>query len=123
MAVRLLKNDNDLSLYMDPNLWRDPKVLALARKVKSYAVPEARGDKNYLTRMAIKLIDGGTVQTHQEYPRGCPLNPVSRDELRKKFKKLAGAVLTKGRIEEIIDKVDRLEKLEDVSELVPLLVR
>jgi 2-methylcitrate dehydratase PrpD len=123
MAVRLLKNGNDLSLYMDRNLWRDPKVLAVARKVKSYAVPEARGDKNYSTRMAIKLIDGRTVQTYQEYPRGCPLNPVTGDELRQKFKKLAGAVLTNDRVEEIIEKVDRLEKLKDASELIPLLVR
>ena len=123
MAVRLLKNDNDLSLYMDRNLWRDPKVLAVAQKVKTYAVPEARGDKNYSTRMALKLIDGRTVQTYQEYPRGCPLNPVTRDELRQKFRKLAGAVLTNDRIEKIIEKVDHLEKLNDASELIPLLVR
>ncbi len=39
LAIRLLRNDNDLSFYMDPKLWADPKVLALAKKVKSYAVP------------------------------------------------------------------------------------
>jgi 2-methylcitrate dehydratase PrpD len=122
MAVRLLKNDNDLSIYMDRNLWRDPQVLAAARKVKTYAVPEARGEKNYLTRMGIKLSDGTTVQTSQDYPRGCPLNPVTRDELRKKFRKLAGSVLTNDRIEELIERVDRLEKLHDASELIPLLV-
>ena len=32
LAIRLLKNDNDLSFYMDPKLWTDPKVLALAKK-------------------------------------------------------------------------------------------
>ena len=40
-AIRLFKNDNDLSLYMDSKVSTDPKVLALARKVKSYADPES----------------------------------------------------------------------------------
>ena len=123
MAVRLLKNDNDLSLYMDRNLWRDPRVLAVARKVRSYAVPEARGDKNYLTKMAIKLIDGRTVQTYQEYPRGCPLNPVTRDDIRNKFRKLASVVLAKTKVDEIIDKIEQLENVKDISILVPLLVQ
>jgi len=47
LALGLLKNDNDLSLYMDSNLWTDPRVLVLARKVKSYADPKAKGDENY----------------------------------------------------------------------------
>lgn len=123
LALRLLKNDNDLSLYMDSKLWTDPKMLALAKKVKSYADPEARGDKNYSTRMEIKLVDGRTVKTYQEYPRGCPLNPVTRDDIRNKFRKLAGVVLTSSRIEEIIEKVGQLERLNDVSKLLPLLVQ
>ena len=123
LAMRLLKNDNDLSLYMDRNLWRDPNVLAVARKVKTYAVPEARGDKNYLTRMAISLVDGRTVETYQEYPRGCPLNPVTRDDIRNKFGKLASVVLARTKVDEIIDKIDQLENVKDISILVPLLVQ
>jgi hypothetical protein len=73
--------------------------------------------------MAIKLIDGGTVQTYQEYPRGCPLNPVSRDELRKKFKKLAGAVISGTKVDAIIDKIEQLENVQDISTLVPLFVQ
>lgn len=121
VALRLLKKDNDLSLYMDSNLWKDPEVLALVRKVKSYADPQASGEMNYLTTMEIKLIDGRVVKAREEYPRGCPLNPMTRDELRAKFRRLAGVVLSNSRIEEIIEKVDRLEKLHDVSEVIPLL--
>jgi 2-methylcitrate dehydratase PrpD len=122
LALRLLKNDNDLSLYMDSKLWTDPKVLALAKKVKSYADPKAKGDQNYNTTMEVKLTGGKSIKAFQQYPPGSPLNPVSRDELRKKFRKLAGTVLSESRIEQIIEKVDRLETSDDASELTRLLV-
>ena len=123
LALRLIKNDNDLSLYMDSKLWTDPQVLALARKVKSYADPKAKGDENYNTTMEIKLVDGSSVKAFQQYPPGSPLNPVSRDELRKKFKKLAGAVMPENRIEEIIAVVERIDQLDDAAKLVPLLIQ
>ena len=123
LALRLLKNDNDLSLYIDPKLRKDPEVLALARKVKSYADPQAKGDKNYNTTMEVKLVGGKSIKAFQEYPPGSPLNPVTRDVLRNKFRKLASAVLPESRIERIIDEVEHFEKLEDVSSLVPLLLQ
>jgi len=122
LALRLLKNDNDLSLYMDSKLWTDPQVLALARKVKSYADPKAKGDQNYNTTMEVKLVGGGSIKAFQQYPPGSPLNPVSRDELRKKFRKLAQAVMPEKRIEEIIGTVERIEQFDDAAKLVPLLV-
>src|SRR5215471_143055 len=117
LALRLLKNDNDLNLYMDSKLWADPTVLALAKKVKSYADPKAKGEQNYNTTMEVKLTGGKSMKAFQQYPPGSPLNPVSRDELRKKFRKLAGTVLSQARIDQIIEKVDRLETSDDASEL------
>jgi 2-methylcitrate dehydratase PrpD len=123
LALRLLKNDNDLSLYMDSKLWTDPKVLALAKKVKSYADPKAKGDQNYNTTMEVKLASGKSIKAFQQYPPGSPLNPVSRGELRKKFRKLAGAVLPESQIDQIIEKVDRLETSDDASDLTRSLVQ
>jgi 2-methylcitrate dehydratase PrpD len=122
LALRLLKNDNDLSLYMDSKLWTDPRVLALARKVKSYADPKAKGDQNYNTTMEVKLLSGKSIKAFQQYPPGSPLNPVSRDELRKKFRKLAQAVMSEKRIEKIIGTVERIEQFDDAAKLVPLLL-
>jgi len=59
--------------------------------------------------MEIKLVDGSSVKAFQQYPPASPLNPVSRDELRKKFKKLAGAVMPENRIEENIAMVERID--------------
>jgi len=123
LAIRLLKNDNDLSFYMDPKLWTDPKVLALAKKVKSYADPNAKKDQNYNTTMEVKLTNGKTFKAFEAYPPGSPLNMVSRDVLRAKFRKMARAVLVEERIEKLIEAVDRLETYEDAAKLIPLLVK
>lgn len=123
LAIRLLKNDNDLSFYMDPKLWTDPKVLALAKKVKSYADPNAKKDQNYNTTMEVKLSNGKTYKAFEPYPPGSPLNRVSRDVLRAKFRKMARAVLPDERIDKLIEAVDRLETCNDTAQLIPLLVK
>ena len=123
LAIRLLRNDNDLSFYMDEKLWTDPKVLALAKKVKSYADPSAKKDQNYNTTMEVKLTNGKSYQAFEAYPPGSPLNMVSRDVLRAKFRKMAGAALAAERIERVIEAVDRLESYDDAAKLVPLLVQ
>ena len=43
---------------MDRNSGPTRKVLALARKVKSYADPNAKKDQNYNTTMEVKLTNG-----------------------------------------------------------------
>ena len=123
LAIRLLKNDNDLSFYMDPKLWTDPKVLALAKKVKSYADPKAKKDQNYNTTMEVKLKDGKTHKGFEAYPPGSPLNMVSRDVLRTKFRKMARVVLSEDRVERLIGAVERLETCDDAAKLIPLLVK
>jgi 2-methylcitrate dehydratase PrpD len=122
LAIRLLKNDNDLRFYMDSKLWTDPKVLALAKKVKSYADPNAKKDQNYNTTMEVKLNNGKSYKAFEAYPPGSPLNSVSREVLRTKFRKMARTVLVEERIEELIEAVDRLETYDDAAKLIPLLV-
>ena len=46
---------------------------------------------------------------------------MSREELRKKFKKLVSAVLPPNRIDEIVQTGDQLQALDDASKLVALL--
>jgi 2-methylcitrate dehydratase PrpD len=123
LAIRLLKNDNDLSFYMDPKMWTDAKVLAFARKVKSYIDPNAKREQNYNTTMEVKLSNGKVYKAFEPYPPGSPFNMVSRDVLRAKFRKLARAVLTEERIDKVIEAVDRLETYDNAAELIPLLVK
>jgi len=73
--------------------------------------------------MEVQLTNGKTHKAFEPYPPGSPLNMVSRDVLRAKFRKMARAVLTEERIEQLIEAVDRLEGYDDVAELMPLLVK
>jgi 2-methylcitrate dehydratase PrpD len=122
LALRLLKNGNDLSFYMDRKLWKDPDILALAKRVKTYADPKAVKDQNYNTTMEVRLVSGKSYKKFEAYPPGSPFNMVSRGVLRDKFRKLAHTVSPEARIEKLIAVVDRLESFDDASELVPLLV-
>jgi len=123
LAIRLLKNDNDLSFYMDPKLWTDPKVLALAKRVKSYADPNAKKDQNYNTTMEVKLTNGKTHKAFEPYPPGSPLNMVSQDVLRAKFRKMARAVLPDERIERLVEAVDHLDGSDVAANLISLLIK
>ena len=108
---------------VNPKFWTDPKVLALAKKVKSYADPNAKRDQNYNTTMEVKLNNGKSHKAFEAYPPGSPLNMVSRDVLRTKFRKMARAVLAEDRVEQLIDAVDRLEIYKDASKVIPLVVK
>jgi 2-methylcitrate dehydratase PrpD len=94
----------------------------LAKKVKTYADPNAVKDQNYNTTMEVKLLNGKSYKAFAAYPPGSPLNMVGQDVLRDKFRKLARTVLPEERIEKLIAAVERLDRSSDAAELVPLLV-
>jgi 2-methylcitrate dehydratase PrpD len=73
--------------------------------------------------MEVKLTNGKTYKAFEAYPPGSPLNMVSRDVLRAKFRKMARAVLSEDRIDNLIQAVDELETYDDAARLVPLLVK
>jgi 2-methylcitrate dehydratase PrpD len=56
-----------------------------------------------------------------EYPRGNPENPLSGAELEEKFLWLAADALGEARSRQVIEAVDRLERLDNVRDLTELL--
>jgi 2-methylcitrate dehydratase PrpD len=123
LAIRLIKGSNDLSLYMDRELWRDPHVMELAHKIHFYPVPEIRDEQKHGCRIRITVARGKTLEANLEYPKGSFKNPLSKEELRSKFRNLAASVLPGDRIEKVIGTVESMEQIRDVSELVSLLVK
>jgi 2-methylcitrate dehydratase PrpD len=123
LAIRLIKGSNDLSLYMDRELWRDPHVMELAHKIHFYPVPEIRDEQKHGCRIRITVARGKTLEANLEYPKGSFKNPLSKEELRSKFRNLAASVLPADRIEKVIGTVERMEQIRDVSEIVSLLVK
>lgn len=119
VGVRLVKGRNTLEMYIDPALWRDPEILAIADKVEGYVV-----EKPDLPRYAhaeIKLNNGKVLAGELADTRGSEKFPFSDEIMANKFRTLAEVVLPRDRVEHIMQAVSGLESLASMSELVPLL--
>lgn len=89
---------HDRQAYLEqftPERIVDPEVVALARRLEieihddvDRAYPEIYGGRIVLT-----LHDGRRLERHVEYSRGMPENPMSMDEIERKFLSLAGAAV------------------------------
>ena len=121
LAIRVAKRSNDLKLYTDPSVWRDPEVLALAHRVFVYADPRLKGSKGLGAHITVTLKDGQILEKEEKFQRGNVHNPLSQSELIDKYRGLASYVFSNERTERVLDAVRRLDKLENVYELTSLL--
>ena len=123
LALRLLKRSNDLRLYIDPKLWQDQEIRQVVNKINLFSDPQARdGETKFLCNMRITLAGDKVIEGSVPYHKGTPRNPLSHDEVRKKFLGLAGGILPTETLNLIIDKVESVDHEDDVSSLARLLV-
>jgi len=128
LALRVAKRSNDLRLYTDPSVWRDPEVLGLAHRVYLHFEPRLAGNKRpgeahgYGCHIKVTLRDGRAFENEEEYQKGNPGKPLTAAEAADKFHRLASFALPDDRIDKIISAVRRLDNLEDPRELTSLLV-
>ena len=99
-------------------MWRDPQLLATARKVKIYVDPEAKADKVNASRIGVKLVDGRYLEAYHPYRKGRRENPLRDEEIKEKARGLISRVLSAEAAEEIIAMTDRLPDLADVAPLL-----
>ena len=67
------------------NAIRDPRVLALAAKVKFVIDPDNPYPNNYTGHIRAALADGSVVEDRQPYLRGGAQEPLTRRDLTDKF--------------------------------------
>ncbi len=123
LALRLLKGRNDFGFYLDPRMWQDPEILKLAKKVKLSADPSATGTRRFACRIKIARANGESVEGYLPAPKGTASNPLTKGEVRDKFRQLSAKVLNESQINAIVEKVDSLELEDDVSGIMRLLTR
>ena len=121
LALRLLKGSNELKFYLDSNVWRDPAVLAMGRKIELFADPTAVKERRFACRMRISLLSGNVVEGSLPSPKGNFSNSLSKQEITEKFLGNASSVLSQEKLNRIIEKVEGVEAEEDMSSLVSLL--
>lgn len=128
LGLALVKRRLDLGAFLDDSLWRDPEILAFAKKVVMEVDPEA--SKPYVQhtkafnhrisgKVELTLIDGRKLEDVNRPVKGLPAGePVSWEELVQKFEKNAAAVIPSEQAQRIVETVEKLETLSDVCELM-----
>lgn len=104
---------------------KSPDVQRLLKKISVEPDPEADRlwFEEHKERFTIDLHfkDTSSISTRVEYPRDKP--PYGKREVEDKFRDLGALVLSKDRIDRVLDLVDNLEKADDISGLMHLLHR
>jgi 2-methylcitrate dehydratase len=124
VTVALLDGDVGPAQFTEERL-KAADVQDLIRRVELVVAPELNALYPATTPgvTTIHLKDGRVLSKRIDHPPGHPANPLSREELERKFRALAGPYITKDRAGEIIRKVWELERLDDIGELMQLTVR
>lgn len=112
---------------MEEDALRDPDIRDLARRITPVIDDPVRlSDINLgSTLMEITLGDGSTLSKEIHYPIGNPRNPVTMEDCVFKFRKCVQYALkpfSERRLNNMIEMVQDLEKLEDVTKLFELMV-
>jgi len=98
----------------------DEEVLDLSRKVSYGLDPDSDYPHHFPGVVKIRLKNGELVEYRERFNRGCPENPMSKEEVVEKFLDNAGDVLNKGKAEELIEKISHLEKIPTITALTEL---
>lgn len=119
VAVALLDGEADLSQYSSTHL-ADPEILDLASRVRVVASPKFDG-MEHCAALTVHLTNGEKYSARVDIPKGDPRNPMSRGEVRAKFRGLASLALPLTQVEQIAEAVESLEELEQTKDLCRLL--
>jgi 2-methylcitrate dehydratase PrpD len=98
---------------------RDPAIAALRRRVALREDPALNASVPRLkpARVTVTLTDGRQITRLRESARGDFQEPYREDEVRAKFRELAGLVLSPRavtRVEELVEQLDALPRLADL---------
>lgn len=100
----------------------DREVLDLAAKITWEIDPEAEAvyPKYYPATVVATMNDGREEVAHVDYPLGDPENPVSMDDIVKKFNMLTDKYFDQTRRANIVDQVKELDKIDNIAKIADL---
>jgi 2-methylcitrate dehydratase PrpD len=100
-----------------PDGVRNPKIAALLARTRVAVKPDltAKYPAAWPTRVIVTLNDGSILNGSSDYPRGNPENPVSTEDLEKKFATLVGARFGSQAVERAFDALRSLPDCPDMA--------
>lgn len=119
IAVALADGEVFVDQFAEDRL-SDPVLVGLARKVSVQAAADidAQGTSHrHATRIAVHLTDGRVLQAATSYARGSALAPLTADEVRAKYRRLAAAALPDRQVAFLERLTDGIGELDSTAEL------
>ena len=119
MACALLDGDVTRASFSDEKI-KDPRVLALLDKTKIVETADCNAGypDGIPNNIIVKTTDGRTLSKKVVYPRGHAGNPMTDEEVIKKFKILAAGVVSDATADKIVNQCLAFETLPDVASLL-----
>jgi 2-methylcitrate dehydratase PrpD len=121
VAVALVKGAVSFTDSHDVALMHDPRILA--QRVKVTVTPDAALMDPAAPRGAIvevTLTDGRKVEHFTRFPPGTKENPLNTEAVSAKARDLMAPVLGARKTEQLIDRINKLETVDNVRQLRPL---
>ena len=124
VASALIRGDSKLDHFQASSV-TDPDIMALSKKIQVISDPKLDERGHTALDMRILTHDGEEHIKKLDIAPGFPGNPLTREEHEAHFwgcMEFSGGLLPRERAEKIVSQVSRLEELDDVRALIPLLL-
>lgn len=121
VSAALMDGDITLDTFTHERI-HDPRLRALIQKVKVNRNAEmtAGYPDGIPNLLIIKTTDGRTLEKKISYPLGHNKNPMNDADIEKKFRSLAGRVMSETHVQNILDALWHIEDCADVSRMMGL---
>lgn len=102
----------------------DPRLLDFITRIEAHVDDEIQSmgpAYRHAARVAVTLRNGQRLTHEILHRRGSPENPLAPQDVEYKFRHVVASCLPKREIDRMVALVDRLEQMDDVSELITIL--
>jgi 2-methylcitrate dehydratase len=122
VAAALLDGDISIRSFGGRRL-SNPALHALMQKVRVVEADDLhrRYPEAMPTRVTVRTVAGNAYVKQIDHPLGHPKHPMSDEEVMTKFRKLSAGKLDRRLAERLIDRIWRLDELDDIGGLMPLM--
>jgi len=122
VALALQERAARLAHFTDSKV-QEPQIQALIKRVKKYVTEEVgtRGTLYPPAIIRVNMKNGKSYSYKVEKRKGSPANPLTADEITKKFMDCTRLVHSEDQAHRILDVVMNMENLDDMSKLIELL--
>lgn len=119
VAMALVKGKPSGRDFLHVNI-HDEGILDLSRRVNYSIDPNSDYPKHFPGEVRIRLKNGDMLEYRERFNRGCPENPLTREEVVQKFLDNVADILKRSRAEEVIEKILNLENVPNISKVMEI---